>query len=177
MIKSKIWHFRQPYTHRITTMKLHILAIGTKMPTWIQTGVDDYHKRLIPMLPTQIIELPAAKRSKNPSTADILKYKQTEGTSILSAKKGKLWVLEVTGKMLSTEQLATKLQQAMSDGDDISLVIGGADGVSDEVLAQADFKWSLSNLTLPHPLVRVILTEQLYRAMSILNNHPYHRGE
>lgn len=158
-------------------MKLHLLAIGTKMPTWVQTGVDDYHKRLNPMLSTTLIELPASKRQKNPSPADILKYKHAEGCSLLSAQKGKLWVLDVKGKILSTEQLADKLQQAMSDGQDISLVIGGADGVSDEVLAKADFKWSLSALTLPHPLVRVILMEQLYRAMSIIHNHPYHRGD
>lgn len=78
--------------------------------------------------------------------------------------------------MISTEILAIKLDTAMQDGTDIALVIGGADGVSGEVLAAADFKWSLSDLTLPHPLVRVILMEQLYRAMSIINNHPYHRG-
>lgn len=158
-------------------MKLHILAIGTKMPTWVQTGFDDYHKRLNPMLNTTLVELPASKRHKNPSLADIIKYKESEGTSILSAQKGKLWVLDVKGKMLSTEKLADKLQTAMTDGDDISLVIGGADGLSDEVLAKADFKWSLSELTLPHPLVRVVLIEQLYRAMSIINNHPYHRGD
>lgn len=158
-------------------MKLHILAIGTKMPSWVQTGFDDYHKRLNPMLSTTLVELPASKRHKNPSPADIIKYKESEGTSILSAQKGKLWVLDVKGKMLSTEKLAEKLQTAMSDGDDISLVIGGADGLSDEVLAKADFKWSLSELTLPHPLVRVVLIEQLYRAMSITHNHPYHRGD
>lgn len=158
-------------------MKLHILAIGTKMPTWVMTGFADYHKRLMPMLNTALHELPASKRNKNPSPADILKYKESEGVSILSAQKGKLWVLDVKGKMLSTEQLADKLTIAMTNGDDISLVIGGADGVSDDVLAKADFKWSLSELTLPHPLVRVVLIEQLYRAMSIINHHPYHRGD
>lgn len=78
--------------------------------------------------------------------------------------------------MLSTQSLAGRLQSAMTDGADIALVIGGADGVSADVLTQADFKWSLSDLTLPHPLVRVVLIEQLYRAMSIINNHPYHRA-
>lgn len=159
-------------------MKLRLLTVGTKMPNWVQTGFDDYKKRLSPLIPTELIEITAAHRQKNASTADIVRYKKQEGEAILSAHagKGKLWVLEVKGKMLSTESLADKLQQAMTDGDDVSLVIGGADGVSDEVLARADFKWSLSDLTLPHPLVRVILIEQLYRAMSILNNHPYHRG-
>ena len=93
-----------------------------------------------------------------------------------AASREQLWVLDVKGKSLSTERLASKLAQSMQLGDDIALVIGGADGVSPEVLAAADFKWSLSELTLPHPLVRVVLMEQLYRAMSINHNHPYHRG-
>lgn len=158
-------------------MKLHIIAIGTKMPTWIQTAFCDYHKRIIPFIKTNIIELPAAKRTKTPNASDIQKYCISEGANILANKKGHLWVLDVKGQMISTEQLATKLKLAMSDGADISLVIGGADGVSDDVLAKADFVWSLSDLTLPHPLVRIILIEQLYRAMSILNNHPYHRAD
>lgn len=159
-------------------MKLRILSIGHKMPAWVQSGVEEYFKRIQPMMSTEIVELPPAKRSKNPSPAEIDKYKQQEGQTILHARhpKERLWVLEVRGKMLSTEALADKLSTAMQDGADIALVIGGADGVSAEVLAVADFKWSLSDLTLPHPLVRVILIEQLYRAMSINNNHPYHRG-
>lgn len=159
-------------------MKLRILSVGHKMPSWVQTGFEEYFKRILPMISVELIELPPAKRVKNPSPAEIEKYKQTEAATILSAKHPKelLWLLEVKGKMISTEILAIKLDTAMQDGTDIALVIGGADGVSGEVLAAADFKWSLSDLTLPHPLVRVILMEQLYRAMSIINNHPYHRG-
>lgn len=130
------------------------------------------------MISTDIIEIAPAKRTKNPSPAEIEKYKSQEGQAILSARlpKEKLWVLDVKGNMLSTQSLAGRLQSAMTDGADIALVIGGADGVSAGVLTQADFKWSLSDLTLPHPLVRVVLIEQLYRAMSIINNHPYHRA-
>ncbi|OPH39162.1 23S rRNA (pseudouridine(1915)-N(3))-methyltransferase RlmH [Moraxella lacunata] len=159
-------------------MKLRILSVGHKMPAWVQTGVDEYAKRIQPMMSTEIVEIPPAKRTKNPSPAEIEKYKIQEGQAILSARlpKERLWVLEVKGKMLSTEHLADRLQTAMTDGTDIALVIGGADGVSADVLTQADFKWSLSDLTLPHPLVRVVLIEQLYRAMSIINNHPYHRA-
>lgn len=159
-------------------MKLRILSVGHKMPSWVQTGFEEYFKRILPMISVELVELPPAKRVKNPSPAEIEKYKQTEAATILSAKHPKelLWLLEVKGKMISTETLAIKLDTAMQDGTDIALVIGGADGVSSEVLAAADFKWSLSDLTLPHPLVRVILMEQLYRAMSIINNHPYHRG-
>ena len=159
-------------------MKLRILSVGHKMPSWVQTGIDEYFKRIQPMMSTEIVEIAPAKRHKNPSPADIDKYKQQEGQAILSARhpKERLWVLEIKGKMLSTETLADKLSIAMTDRADIALVIGGADGLSGEVLSAADFKWSLSDLTLPHPLVRVILIEQLYRAMSVINNHPYHRG-
>ncbi len=159
-------------------MKLRILSVGHKMPSWVQAGVDEYIKRILPMMSTQIIEIAPAKRSKQPSAAEIDKYKAQEGQAILAARQSKerLWVLEVEGRMLSTEALADKLQTAMTEGEDIALVIGGADGVSSDVLAQADFLWSLSDLTLPHPLVRVILAEQLYRAMSIIHHHPYHRA-
>lgn len=159
-------------------MKLRILSVGHKMPNWVQTGFEEYFKRIQPMMSVELVELAPAKRSKNPSPAEIEKYKAVEAAAILNAKQPKelLWLLEVKGKMLSTEKLADKLSVAMQDGADITLVIGGADGVADEVLQAADFKWSMSDLTLPHPLVRVILMEQLYRAMSIINNHPYHRG-
>ncbi len=161
-------------------MKIRILTVGQKMPKWIQTGFDDYFKRIQPMLTTQIVELAAAKRAKSPSDANLAQYREQEGQTILSTHndsgREQLWVLDVKGKMISTEDLAEKLSDAMQQGDDVALVIGGADGVSPEVLARADMKWSLSPMTLPHPLVRVVLMEQLYRAMSINNNHPYHRG-
>lgn len=159
-------------------MKLRILSIGHKMPNWVQQGFEEYLKRIQPMISVEMVELPPAKRSKTPSPAEIDKYKAIEATTILNAKhpKERLWLLEVKGKMLSTEHLSDKLSVAMQDGADIALVIGGADGVSPEILQAADFKWSLSELTLPHPLVRIIVIEQLYRAMSIINNHPYHRG-
>lgn len=148
------------------------------MPDWVQTGFLEYFKRIQPMMTVELVEIAPAKRSKNPSETDILKYKEHEGIAILNAKhpKEQLWVLEVKGKMLSTETLADKLQIAMQDGVNVALVIGGADGLSKDVLKQAAFQWSLSDLTLPHPLVRVILIEQLYRAMSMIHHHPYHRG-
>ncbi|ADG62011.1 MULTISPECIES: 23S rRNA (pseudouridine(1915)-N(3))-methyltransferase RlmH [Moraxella] len=159
-------------------MKLRILSIGHKMPNWVQQGFEEYLKRIQPMISVEMVELPPAKRSKTPSPAEIDKYKAIEATTILNAKhpKERLWLLEVKGKMLSTEHLSDKLSVAMQDGADIALVIGGADGVSPEILQAADFKWSLSELTLPHPLVRIIVIEQLYRAMSLINHHPYHRG-
>lgn len=159
-------------------MKLRILSIGHKMPNWVQQGFEEYLKRIQPMISVEMVELPPAKRGKIPSPAEIDKYKAIEATTILNAKhpKERLWLLEVKGKMLSTEHFSDKLSVAMQDGADIALVIGGADGVSPEILQAADFKWSLSELTLPHPLVRIIVIEQLYRAMSLINHHPYHRG-
>ncbi len=159
-------------------MKIRILTIGQKMPDWVYTGFDDYFKRIQPFVQTQLIELPMAKRGKNDSASDIQKYRVQEGQAILQALKPQeiLIALEVGGRNLSTEKLATTMQDWMLSGHDIALAIGGPDGLSDEVRQKAKWHWSLSDLTLPHPLVRIVLIEQLYRAMSINHNHPYHRA-
>ncbi|MCF9045802.1 23S rRNA (pseudouridine(1915)-N(3))-methyltransferase RlmH [Acinetobacter nectaris] len=159
-------------------MKIRILTIGQKMPAWVLTGVNDYLKRIQPFVQTQFVEIPMAKRGKNDSEADIFKYCQTEGEAILAALKPNeiLIALEVNGKELSTENLAKTMKDWMLEGQDIVLAIGGPDGLSDQVRYAAKWHWSLSKLTLPHPLVRVMLIEQLYRAMSINHNHPYHRA-
>lgn len=159
-------------------MKIRILTIGQKMPAWVLTGVNDYLKRIQPFVQTQFVEIPMAKRGKNDSEADIFKYCQTEGEAILAALKPNeiLIALEVNGKELSTENLAKTMKDWMLEGQDIVLAIGGPDGLSDQVRQAAKWHWSLSKLTLPHPLVRVMLIEQLYRAMSINHKHPYHRA-
>lgn len=159
-------------------MKIRILTIGQKMPNWVTTGVEDYLKRIQPFVQTQFIELAMAKRGKNDSEADILKYCQIEGESILSAMKNNeiLIALEVGGREFSTEKLADTMKDWMLEGHDIVLAIGGPDGHSQAVKQAAAWHWSLSKLTLPHPLVRVMLIEQLYRAMTINHNHPYHRA-
>ena len=159
-------------------MKIRILTIGQKMPDWVYTAFDDYFKRIQPFVQTQLIELPMAKRGKNDSASDIQKYRVQEGQAILQALKPQeiLIALEVGGRNLSTEKLATTMQDWMLSGHDIALAIGGPDGLSDEVRQKAKWHWSLSDLTLPHPLVRIVLIEQLYRAMSINHNHPYHRA-
>lgn len=159
-------------------MKIRIITIGQKMPGWVTTAFEDYYKRIQPFVATQLVELAMAKRGKNDSPADILKYCQVEGESILATLKPNeiLIALEVGGRELSTEKLADTMQQWTLEGMDIALAIGGPDGLSDEVRKAAAWHWSLSKLTLPHPLVRIILIEQLYRAMSINHNHPYHRA-
>lgn len=159
-------------------MKLRLLTIGQKMPDWVNAGFADYYKRIQPMMTTQLIELPMSKRGKNDSPADIARYCQQESDSILNARKPqeRLIALEVGGRELTTEQLAAQLKQWQLQGHDVALAIGGPDGHADAVRQAADWHWSLSPLTLPHPLVRLILIEQLYRAMSINHNHPYHRA-
>ena len=159
-------------------MKLRLLAVGQKMPDWVQSGYDDYAQRLQPLLPVQLVPLAMAKRGKNDSASEIHKYCQQEGQTILTARqpRERLIVLEVGGRNLSTEKLADTLKLWMQDGQDVALAIGGPDGLSNEVRQQAEWHWSLSPLTLPHPIVRIIVIEQIYRAMSLINGHPYHRA-
>ena len=148
------------------------------MPAWVKSAYTDYEKRLGSWAPTQLIEVTPAKRAKSYSNAQALQYKKDEATRIMSLIKPRetLVCLEVSGKAVSTEDLADQLNHWMTLGSDLALVIGGADGISDELLAQASSKISLSKLTLPHQVVRVVLIEQIYRAMSLINNHPYHRA-
>jgi 23S rRNA (pseudouridine1915-N3)-methyltransferase len=163
---------------RIFVMKVRLLTIGQKMPDWVQTGYDDYARRVQPMLPVHTLELPMARRGKSDSPADIQKYCQQEGQAILAAlqPRERLIALEVGGRNLSTEKLSSTLETWMLEGVDVALAIGGPDGLSDAVRQRAEWHWSLSALTLPHPMVRVIVIEQLYRAMSLMKGHPYHRA-
>lgn len=156
-------------------MKITLVSIGSKPPAWVEDGSQEYFKRLKGQLDLKLIDLPLGKRSKN---TDIKKTIAAEGDAMLNVIQNKdvVIALEVTGKAWSTGQLAKNLSHWQMQGDNITLLIGGPDGLDPRCAARADQSWSLSNLTLPHPLVKVILAEQLYRAWSILNNHPYHRG-
>lgn len=135
-------------------MKLQLVAVGTKMPDWVQTGFTEYLRRFPKDMPFELIEIPAGKRGKN---ADIKR------------------ILDIPGKPWDTPQLAAELERWKLDGRDVSLLIGGPEGLSPACKAAAEQSWSLSALTLPHPLVRVLVAESLYRAWSITTNHPYHR--
>lgn len=156
-------------------MRLKVIAVGTKMPKWVETGSEEYTKRLGPDLRIEWVELPLGKRGKG---ADVARAIQAESDAMLAAigKGDGVVALDVKGKAWSTEDLAGHLKNWQMGGRNISLLIGGPDGLSPECLQRAEQKWSLSALTFPHPLVRVILAEQLYRAWSINNNHPYHRA-
>lgn len=156
-------------------MRIDIIAVGTKMPTWVEAGVAEYQKRLPPEIKLQFKELALGKRGKG---ADLKRAIEQEGQAMMAAigRDNIVIALEVTGKHWSTEQLAKELESWQFSGRDISLLIGGPDGLAPECLARADKLWSLSALTLPHPLVRIVLSEQLYRAWTINKNHPYHRS-
>ncbi|MDH5711472.1 MAG: 23S rRNA (pseudouridine(1915)-N(3))-methyltransferase RlmH [Gammaproteobacteria bacterium] len=156
-------------------MRIHLVAAGQKMPAWVDEACGDFLKRLPPELKLNQILIPTVKRGKNP---DIQRIIRDESRNLLAAVPAgaQIVALDVLGKRVTTEKLASMLDGWMQQGQDIALIIGGPDGVSDELLQQARQRISLSDLTFPHPLVRVIIVEQLYRAWSILSNHPYHRG-
>ena len=155
-------------------MKLSIIAVGTKMPSWVQQGYNEYAKRLPRELCPQMVELAIGNRSKS---SNIEKAKAQEGASMQQTIPANSYVvaLDVLGKKISTQGLADKLADWQMQGYNATILIGGPDGLSNECLALANEKWSLSDLTLPHPLVRIVLIEQLYRAWTILQNHPYHK--
>ena len=155
-------------------MRISIVTVGTKMPAWISAGVDEYDKRLPRELKLEWREIPLARRGKDTRPQQLC---VEEGEQILKVVPAgdRVIALDVKGKRISTEELAQQLQNWQMSGDDFSLLIGGPDGLSPQCLARADQCWSLSDLTLPHPLVRVLLAEQLYRAWTITVNHPYHR--
>jgi len=155
-------------------MKIRVLAVGTKMPHWVYDGVAEYVKRLPKDFSLEFVELAAGQRTKN---SDLKRIMKTEGQAILAAVKSneRLFTLDLAGKDWSTEQLAEQAEKWRHEGTDIALAIGGPDGLDPEVLSQAVGSWCLSRLTLPHPLVRILVAEQLYRAWTVLNNHPYHK--
>lgn len=155
-------------------MKLKLIAVGTKMPNWIALGFNEYASRFPREMSLELIEINANKRGKN---FDVTKTLDVEGEKILAAaeKGDRIVALEVTGKAYTTQQLSEQIASWQMDGRNVSLLIGGPEGLSAKCSNAAEQKWSLSSLTLPHPLVRVIVAESLYRGWSLLTNHPYHR--
>lgn len=156
-------------------MRIRLIAVGTRMPDWVETAYRDYAARLPPECRLELIEITAAPRSKN---SDIARARQQEGEKILRAlrRDARVIALDEHGTEQSSVAWSAALKDWMQSGRDCCLLIGGADGHAPEVLARADQRWSLSKLTLPHALVRVVIAEQLFRAWSLLSNHPYHRA-
>lgn len=155
-------------------MQIHLVAVGNRMPGWVTEGYQEYAKRLPPECRLVLREITPGKRLKN---AEITRIRAEEGERILAAiaPEDHVIALEVLGKAWSTETLAEQLGQWQRDGRRIALLVGGPDGLSSPCRDRADQQWSLSPLTLPHPIVRIIVAEQIYRAWSWLNRHPYHR--
>jgi|SRR5690554_1769355 len=155
-------------------MRLNLLAVGQKMPQWVTEGYSEYARRMPRECQLILQEVAPAKRGKSGSPKQ---WMQEEGKRIMTALPDNDYVvaLEVGGRNWSTEQLAEQLKNWQASGRDVSLLVGGPDGLSVECQQRADQHWSLSSLTLPHPLVRIIVAEQLYRAWTVLQNHPYHR--
>jgi 23S rRNA (pseudouridine1915-N3)-methyltransferase len=155
-------------------MRIQLLAVGGKMPAWVQQGYQEYVKRLPRELHPKLVELSLGGRGKKSSSRDAV---EQEGQQMLAAipPSHHVVALDVKGEAWSTEALASHMENWRMSGRDLSLLIGGPDGLAADCLTRAQQKWSLSALTLPHPLVRVVLIEQIYRAWTILQNHPYHK--
>jgi 23S rRNA (pseudouridine1915-N3)-methyltransferase len=155
-------------------MRIQLIGVGAKMPAWVTQGFQEYQKRLPANLSLQLVEIPLTSRGKH---ADVTRMIQKEGRLMLEAigKQDFVVALDVLGKSWSTEQLSTQLAQWQMNGHNLSILIGGPEGLAPECLQRADQRWSLSPLTLPHPMVRILVAEQLYRAWTLLQGHPYHK--
>ena len=156
-------------------MKIKLLAVGTKMPSWVTEGFAEYTKRLSRDITVELTEVALGTRSKNADTKKAIKQ---ESDHLLAHIEPQDYViaLEVKGQSWNTEQLAEYIERWQMAGHTLVLLVGGPDGLSEQCRQRANLQWSLSALTLPHTIVRVLLAEQIYRAWSIIQKHPYHRS-
>jgi len=156
-------------------MRIKLLAVGTKMPSWVTQGYNEYAKRLPREMALELVELPLGVRGKN---ADVQRAILKESDALLSHidKTDHVIALEVKGQNWTTEKLALNMERWQMDGLTVVLLVGGPDGLSAACRERANQQWSLSALTLPHPIVRILLSEQIYRAWTVTQNHPYHRS-
>lgn len=157
-------------------MKLQVISVGHNLPAWAAAGINEYSRRMPREAQLQITQLKPARREGN-RAAQIARARTEESNRILAAiPSGSVKIaLDERGKALTTAQLARQLQAWMGEGRDLSFIIGGADGLDAQFKRTTDLVLALSTLTLPHALARVVLVEQLYRALSLIRNHPYHR--
>lgn len=179
-MRSEVGSFLIPHPPHIESMlkktspPLTIIAIGKNMPSWVTEGYKEYAKRMPSDYQLELIEIPTEKRLKN---ADIAKIMMIEETKIkLSIPNGSYVIaLDRIGKTLDTKTLAKRLQTWHDNQQNVCFIIGGPEGLSSSFISDCDEIWSLSAMTFPHPIVRIVLAEQIYRAWSITVNHPYHR--
>ena len=155
-------------------MRLRVVAVGTRMPGWVDAAVADYLRRVRSPWRLELVEIEAAPRSASRGAAQAT---LREGERVLAAlrERERVVLLDETGRQLDTRELSSRLVTLEREAPDVALLIGGPDGHAPAVRARASESWSLSRLTLPHGLARVLLAEQIYRAQSILLGHPYHR--
>lgn len=155
-------------------MRLLLLAVGNRQPDWVQDGYREYERRFPPHLTLKLQEINAPRRGK---ARDAGQIREEEGERLLRAIPVGAYViaLDERGQSITTHVLSGRLADWLQVGRDVVLMIGGADGLADGCLQRADWRWSLSPLTLPHGLARIMVAEQLYRANSLLAGHPYHR--
>lgn len=155
-------------------MQIHIIAVGDRMPEWVEAGYREYAKRLPRECRLVLHEIPAGRRGKG---ADLARLMEQEGARQLAAipADARVIALDRTGKQMDTAALAVEIEKNMAQGASLALLVGGPEGLAPACLQRADERWALSKLTLAHPVVRVVLAEQLYRAWSIVKHLPYHR--
>lgn len=155
-------------------LKITVLACGNKMPAWVNEATAEYRKRLQEFAELQVSEIPLLKRSKN---NDLARLMEKEAQLILQAlpTHARIITLEINGASFSSEKLAHKLETLKQLNSHWCFIIGGPEGLASNILAMSQERWSLSPLTLPHPLARIVLLEALYRAFTITQNHPYHK--
>ncbi len=155
-------------------MRIKLICVGAKMPNWVSEGYQEYSRRLGVDVKLELVEISLGKRTKG---SDVQRLQEKEAALMLAAigANDLVVTLEVLGKAWSTEKLAANMGDWLHRGSNVCLLVGGPEGLHASCLARADLRWSLSSLTLPHPLVRVVVAEQVYRAWSILHHHPYHK--
>jgi 23S rRNA (pseudouridine1915-N3)-methyltransferase len=155
-------------------MHIRLIAVGDRQPSWVDIAFDDYARRLPRQWKFQLSTVATSQRAKGKGATAAV---EAEGRKILDSLKAaeQVVVLDERGTQVTSTGLADKLSSWQSAGRDLTFVIGGPDGVSEAVTSRADFRWSLSSLTLPHGLARVLFVEQLYRAWTVSTAHPYHR--
>ena len=155
-------------------MRVRLIAVGTRLPAWVDAGFADYQRRLRGADALELVEIPLARRAASAAAARSL---EAEAARILARLEPREFVvaLEERGRMFTTLQLRDWLAGRRRDGAPLAFIIGGPDGLAPAVLARSQLRWSLAPLTFPHGLVRVLLAEQLYRASTLLAGHPYHR--
>ena len=155
-------------------MRINLIAVGKRTPAWVENSFREYSKRLPREMTVNLVEIPPAAQSSKSSIENKIK-KEIKLIKSVIPKNNLVVVLDEHGKIFSSKQLAEKIDGYIQQGQDISIIIGGADGLCEKFKKSADEVWSLSKMTLPHALVRTIIIEQIYRAWTIINNHPYHR--